>query len=1120
MVKPRPVYRQLLDFGLGILCLLLFMPVWTRSTEAAVANQVVDNVTTQPSDMRLNPDTGKGYTSSQGILAASGRSAVTAKGQDFINESGANIKPYVTNSNDAKPWFVMNYIAPAANQKPGYIHFADLAAAQNFTPNYNANQSVAKQAKNALGVPILKANQSYEGGYLNVAGNVPITVTLNPNRATVLDLMTGNWGVMVRVSMPDDVDPTAIANAIDWEQAYFNLTISGLGLASLAGTFNYPLQFDHHVYLDPKDASSFYLKVKGIPFNIDYKDGSITFNSNSASFHLKTKDQDGIDYQNNVYLNNGQVATQLEKDGTQATNSLLSGYQAWNLRGSVNNLGKVGSASVIINLLQEKATFPGSKGLFESISSVLKMLTSDGFNGNAAINFNIDMAAYNGNRQKQYKPLTKGRLMPSPYADGQFNQGDGLGSNRRAVGISMYGTEEMYDPFGVGATTATEAALKQKLNNTGNWIGNLPIDYAVVKDDSVQNGGTAYPVYTPFSSWNAFVAPFDNQSGRDTITPSASRAVPDISDTASTKASEISQRTATPDPVVDGLLVNDGVAFSPKSVYDVGNLAPVLTQGIAGAVTPQRYAQVYRYYNFDKSTPNLPGAVNPQRIVDDTLLTLQVKTANASVSGGVLNPAITSGQWTYGGTYNQIPILGTTLKLKQSSVVPKVNLNLPDSLVVTKSQLAAGQTSTYDQGQWVDAFANQDILEIQNESTGTGKVLGGLNRNSQGQKIKLTLQSDASSSIQAQMTDNDGNIDVTLGLAPTVGMQNFTFQLTRPQGINVANKWQTAASATDVSTQNLRVYVVDDTQTQQVALTKNFVLGSDPMGANRLFKKTYVNQNGSQAIVAGTIKNLTSSPLSAVTILIPAVSGTTLAQPLAGLMAGGKVTVTQGVSPMLGYQLYTLTPQKPWTAGQLMNYSYIYNVTDIQAVPNLSQLTDYALAAPETLNFVGVSNTIELSKDVGLHLMRVPNLNFSKHALPSTTQTYVNEPRDYPSIVVYDNRTALGDWTLRAQLSPFKNASGQLMASDQSSVTIDFGAPNLDNELTVVAQTAAKLPANEIPGTIYTFDADNSSNPQAQTVLDYGQGDNNIELTVPGHIGIKAGKYAATVTYSLTDSLD
>ncbi len=114
-------------------------------------------------------------------------------------------------------------------------------------------------------------NESFDGGYMQATGNVPIQAAVAGSKSTVEATMAGDWAVMVRVQVAQGIDTKAFASSIAWDKSYYYLTVDSVSLLGQSVSINFPMQFDHHVYLDPAHPQTFYLKVKGIPFWMNQK---------------------------------------------------------------------------------------------------------------------------------------------------------------------------------------------------------------------------------------------------------------------------------------------------------------------------------------------------------------------------------------------------------------------------------------------------------------------------------------------------------------------------------------------------------------------------------------------------------------------------------------------------------------------------------------------------------------------------------------------------------------------------------------------------------------------------------------------------------------------------------
>ena len=132
--------------------------------------------------------------------------------------------------------------------------------------------------------------EAYKGHFLQAVGNVNVHVMAYKNasngngwnedkngsqygltgtNSALRNLLNGNYGVMVRFKMEKGVNAAAISKAIVWDRAYFKLAIDVPLMATNVSRIYVPMQFDHTVYLDQHHPNIFYLKVKGLPMNMD-----------------------------------------------------------------------------------------------------------------------------------------------------------------------------------------------------------------------------------------------------------------------------------------------------------------------------------------------------------------------------------------------------------------------------------------------------------------------------------------------------------------------------------------------------------------------------------------------------------------------------------------------------------------------------------------------------------------------------------------------------------------------------------------------------------------------------------------------------------------------------------
>ncbi|WP_416353989.1 hypothetical protein ACNAN0_04475 [Agrilactobacillus fermenti] len=1123
------------------LCLgLVLAGFTTNQASAQISRNVQNNLTTTPiDDMRVNPDTGRQYQRNEGILTATGvydaekqgtnnKDLVTTNNDEITGgESPMLIRPYTSGGGFGKaPWFSWNYLESPSGKAPGFIGFDNATQANNFTPTFNGNNFVNKMDRTGT-MPVLDNDKSYDNGYLNVSGNVPVSVKIRKQKNAALHLMAGNWGVMIRVKVPKDIDRVSLANAIDWERAYFNLSLQTVTGGDWTGTYNFPLQFDHHVYLDPDDETAFYLKVKGVPYKITHTD-SLLLNP-KATFNLLNYASDAVDYKNNLTVNQNGTGTQsyLEENGKTA--SALGFQKAWALGSAVNNLGNIGSASALINLASgELFNYEFDPGLSQTFTWLTQFFIEQGFQGNANINFNFDLSKYNGNLTDAYKGLTKARLFPSPNSDGLFNQDNGLGGNRRDIGIDLYGTDQLTDPYSVGESAITQNNI---IHNTGTFKGNTPMDYAVVKRDQVEHG-TKYPVYTNFSSWNVFIAPFDNIIDRKNVGPDQSALPTDY-----VSGFNIRNRVANPDPAIDGVVVNPAsdtpyTTTGDTTSTDSNSPYRLTDNGLAGVVTPQRYTKAFSYFNF------ATGQVDPQEIVNDPDLRLQATPTNASSAnpaGGTVD-ALPSGNvtWALNGTYGpyNVPVAGSQLNVNQL-LDPILTSAVPNTIVVSRQNLLNGQAHVINAaGSWVDGFPGPDSLTItSNDTPSVTTTTGDILNQTQDNQLNLRIENDTTNTpggTLAVTTENEQhvvNAMIGLNLQNTSGIYTYQLTLARPNGIiaqdKAGNRW-TTASGSDQAMKEIRILVVDDAQSS-LRLEKGFVIGTHTTDTK------YVSQNGDKVIVNVKGKQTSDQALNGdIYLQVPTINGATLNT------ATGVTVNYNGQTYPTTYNSFVSYPgfnAYQWTlpnGGSLpvdaeFTYTYTYDVTDISQVPDQSDILDMAFTLDGfTSRYLGQSNQVTLLKASGPQLLSVPELDFGTNQLESGSQPRQLENKNgTPTIELYDN-SITDSWTLSAVMTPFTNPDTQKqLAADQSAVNIELGQAtttnngNQDPNL-IVNHTAQKLFADgSTPSILYVLDRSLEESSQNQISLAYRD---NAKLNIPDNVWqqIIPGKYEAYINYHVT----
>ncbi|WP_156488113.1 hypothetical protein [Schleiferilactobacillus harbinensis] len=511
---------------------------------------------------------------------------------------------------------------------------------------------------------------TFDNGYIQTTGNVPIAAQIAESESAIDGMLAGNWGVMVRVKVADGIDARSLAAAIDWDKSYYYLTVDsaqvsfGIPLLSIKKEIpdlNFPLQFDHHVYLDPKDTHVFFLKVKGIPYgfnqvssnkaqmflprsNADYLD--YLHNRNISSSGARTLDKINGDQQpttlNDTQLidrnraNQPQFFVSTEKDNAiwnpfhGALDEMVNDFSVdfiknalktvfkWFTSSPVYSLGDLGRTASLLNAAKPAVDrqLTITEGVWDMIGDIPKKWFIDPiltgiaqrfmktpFRGRARINFSFDMSQYKGSTEPIKAAFTKGRLPAAPYADGEFNRGTGTGSlakndpNRAPIEITMFDSSQLVDPYAV-----TRDMSRTELNS-GSPLrrqlqpGTTPMDYAVIKEDQLGEG-TKYNVYSNFTSWTGAIVPYDRHYHENNGSSDTLHSNGKITP-------GFSRRTATPDPGRDGVLVNNS-ASQEVPIYPIGDLKgfmngllPKPNEKKAGVIAPSRYANVFTYYDYD-----------------------------------------------------------------------------------------------------------------------------------------------------------------------------------------------------------------------------------------------------------------------------------------------------------------------------------------------------------------------------------------------------------------------------------------------------------------------------------------------------------------------------------------
>ncbi|KRL08419.1 hypothetical protein FD09_GL001649 [Schleiferilactobacillus perolens DSM 12744] len=1208
MFGGRRIKRKIITWVL-LLPILFGMVVLTLfgQVQAVTIGNVLDNTQpTAPGDMYRIPGLNRYRRGGEGSYVYTGINMPGITGTPITTGTSADwegkkaesptiitFPEKVSNSgSDPDPWFSINYV-----DKNDFIDFKSANQANNFyktgESNYNQNNVQSLMTTGTLDAtgtpgPVLKSGKSFDGGILQVTGNVPIKAQIAGSKTSVDSVLAGNWGVMVRVSLPPGIDAKSLGGAIDWGKSYFYLTLESIPfLGAKISNLNFPLQFDHHVYLDPSDKSIFYLKVKGIPFNINY-------DTKNAKMALQRGGADYLDYLHNVFLPDGKTLTNLDNLGNPITigsgddiqpnfvqqtggknfvwdpfrslangvlKDLMPDWLADFITGGlvpslVYDVGNVGRTISLLNAANPSDNRPLVKLSWEGLldparwfqitiaTPLVKALAgyfvNNGFEGSAHINFSFDMSKYSGDVDKTYQSITGGRLFPAPYADGLINKGDTMGGdldNRRALGITLYGSNTLLDPYSVLAGKDRSKPNTDLLSQLK--AGTSPMDYALIDRTKLDLGKTnpsqtdvrEFPVYTNFTSWTAFVAPFDNSQTVDTLNSSGDPL-----------GADMRARVATPDSYSDGILVNDGQAFSVNKDYNAADYAPkmadkILTQ--AGGITPQRYTQVYQYYDYSGDQP-VPNPTRQYTTSDNKLAVQVLNDTNAPKDYfGRVTKGFPDNTWVYSGKYNYLPVAGTNVGLRQD-IRPEMNLSGDQIYVLDKSQLINNKTLTEMFGTWRDKLTvGTDTMSITMYPLGSDTSLGNASSN---QLVPSATLNDISLHLGDSVPygfEGDppyGDIKAGLTIPPMnstdngfYGIVNLKRNADVPINMNTANPLTLILDARSedlASRANFLILLKDDTEGADWAATHQYA-GTD--------NKTYFfYQNGDNVNVNGSVKNNGDVANQVFQIMIPRVAGVTSSKPTVQNTDGSDIPAAN-ITPITPnntdldkyYQRWLVKMPSPVIKGQTFTFKYAYQAADITTMP--ASTTLQTVIGNQDGKVLARTGNLYLKRMKNIAIMQTPTLDFGEHPLPKTQQTYglTDASKQNSQLIIQDNGQANGrdplSWAVFGWMEAFGNsASGETHEDFQ----VDLGVPTMPPDYQYPEGDSLKnqLIANHTPKTMV---ADRVSMPLFKLDRLLESGTNaapltltypNAQLTVPASVK-NSGRYSSTITYSVTDGL-
>lgn len=1150
-----------------------------------------------------------------------------------------------TKTEDGLPYFSLNYV-----DKNDLVDFGTSTLAPWITqawagqaedqlkpeqqaPIFNPNKVVSKmksQDGTISGKPLLDtgSNQSFTGGYLQATGNVPISAAIASSTTAVDSSMSGNWAVMVRVKTAPGIDARALAASVDWNKSYYYLTIKSITIFGSTFTINFPLQFDHHIYLDPKDSQSFFLKVKGIPYWVK-QTGSDPDNINSTTqLQLTNPKADYVDYLNNRQLTagfaqtaatldfiddkNGTSMKQTNMDNTALINSDFQprftkknhfpgavlvparGNPLWNIwdaaggslkKGALFQAGPTGQMITLLNVAGDKwikERNPGGSLGMELYKWIVNWFTSETFTGSAHINFSFDMSKYANYTSKDAQALTAGRFPAAPKADGTFNGTSGTDASD-AVQITLYDSAQLVDPYGVipkdtknypRNDTDRESKVRKILQTSessamwatsGGIAGMTPADYAVINKDLVEHG-TRYPTYTNFTSWTGAIVPYDRMhwnDGNDTVQANFT----DTLHSDGKLGSDINNRTATPDPALDGLLANSGNAFILKQQDAYREAAkalqPIFIDGkltTAGLINPERYANVYQLYDYTQST----STVNVH-LADYSATKPKV---TASTGTNLIDNVITSNldgkKWRYTGEMDNggglLPLADATLSLQQTF---KPTLNLSNQKLLTVAESAVTDQHWVRQlGTWRDplGIAQSDSLVMDfdgltsHQQAKTATLGGNTDSHTVTGDWSTLNQLDSTGTNAEMVVDASQNVTAKYQL-PVAGNTNDNFfygsgTLNRDnKNVQIASGYTLASGVDDTATDNYYLLLDRDSPTDQwYTAEKEFTVGN---------KTIHYLQKGDDTVhVKVTVTHKEGSKLPTGKDLIVRIPNVQLDKNHVGATipivtaktsdAGNSVTVSNTGEPTDNWLAENFTSRKlTFTrVPQQFTYEFDYKIVDQSNIPLLTQYEDMIIVDSRTL---AISNGVQFDLLKSANLTHVPTFDFGTHSIPNAAGTAANpyvlvdqSVKTAAFFSVQSNNDNKSSWTLWGTLNHFANNDQSRLYNNftvamgqpqmLNSATNTFGnEPNVtkptgtdttkftDGEWRYYNHSPADLISNGYQTQLYRLDRTYGDKDNKETTLSRYYP--NTTLAVPAGVSpaITPGQYTANITYLLSD---
>lgn len=1096
-----------------------------------------------------------------------------------------------TGNTFGSPYFSLNYVdkddlvdfgaSPSLTQAWANKQLSSSQQGQVFNPT---GVSSKMKGDSATATPKLDAaNASFDGGYMQATGNVPISAAVAGSSSTLVDAtMAGDWAVMVRVQVADGIDAKALAASVDWDKSYYYLTIKTISVIGATFTINFPLQFDHHIYLDPNSDSDFFLKVKGIPFWAKQTGNAGTgawwtgYHPYPASddpngtvqLQLQDGNADYVDYLNNRQISGQQAAT-LDRlngpdgDKTQQTSlndsqltttvngqiqpnfstykhqpiytALDFGTPLWNLygvtssdstdttKGTLYNAGPTGRMAVLLNGVAgsdnqttERLIGTGFSGIY---ANVVNWFTQNKLTGSAHINFSFDMSKYAAGTSQKEQALTAGRFFAAPKADGTFNQNNETGQVASdAIKITMYDSSQLVDPYNLipsdtanysRTDTSTTSNIRKILRTdkssqmnatSAGQAGMTPADYAVI-DKKYLDQGTEYPTYTNFTSWTGAIMPYDRMHWTDD-----SKNTEDTSFTDTMHSANQLQKTGTasPDPAQDGILVNgttDPFQITERTPFlaTQTNLQPTFTDegktklGVAGAIYPQRYANVYQFYDYNSDgtatediKPIYSNSTNNLKVGVAANAPSNGKSAiNLDLTGKKLTSSLDGSQWKYTGTMDSggtsaLPLAQATINLSQS-LKPRLNLSGGTVYTVNDSDLKKDGGITKLNGTYQDPLAiigNDTLQAVQSSNNTNGQdqtarwAKMDVDTNAHDMSFNVANNNpydnedpnsgDATKSVAAT-PDSSGNVlfkyQMPAKTDPDARVFYGGLNFSRLGPVNVAGGYQLPTSVDGTASASYLVFRNQDApDTAWYTENKYFTATKQ----TRQFVQSTDTSYGVTADVTSTGKGTNYS--KNLTILIPKLGNNTddknptypTVDPLptvkgTGDDASNAATVTAGSSNIPGvkdnFYVYNVVFAK---APKTFTYNYTYKINSggFPADFYNKALTDVIENGTQML---AQSNPVYFAPFQNVNLLSVPSMDFGQHPTPgSTAGNYLITSDSAPNsmLTVQDNRTTgnvstPGSWSVSGTLSKFTNQDTNAVYSN---FRLALGRPALDTK--------------------------------------------------------------------------